>query len=323
MTNKKSKVIFIILFVTVFFGNNWLLAQSASNQLKAMKWIKRTVQADIKNIVKPTIFRTFTKKELAIAKHVDVNIVLDSRFSRVRAIKDDKKLKIEISTGFLSLIASLIDAYIIATQFNKLDQLDNYYAVITNYINTYQEQVSKGNKPSWPEPFHQNVGISDKKYDKVFRTQKYDYIFSLNMRIILSYILSHEYAHHIFEHLGSKKPKNLSESRRNEDEADDFAIRVNWMIGNNPLPVANYFVLFSLVEDGLHDGSHAPSACRLEKFLDAGIKYTEAETKNTGISMGNKFKNYLKKLKVLQKTLKKVCEEGDSLTSSTIPGLWN
>lgn len=322
MVIKTSKAILIFIFAIVLLGNNTVFAQN-SNQIKSMKWVKRTMETDIRNVIKPTVFKAFTKKELTIAKNIIVNVALDSRFSRVVAYRDEGKKKIDISTGFLSLMASLVDANIIASKFNKLSYLDDYRLLITNYINTYQDKVNKGNTPSWPVPFHKFVDISDHQYGKVLKSKEYDYSFSLNLRIITSYILAHEYAHHIFGHLTSKKPKDLSESRRNEDEADDFAIRVNWMLGNNPLLVSDYFVLFSLVENGLHDGTHAPSACRLEKFLDAGIKFTEAEAKNTGMPLNHEAKKHLNALKGAQKTLKKECSEGNSLTNTTIPGLWN
>lgn len=315
--NFRSILFFHLLLLTIGMLPSSLIAQEQSNQLKAMKWIKKTIQRDINNIIKPTLFRTFTKKERIVSKNINVNVVLDSNVSRVRALPGNGTRKIEISTGFLSLIGHLIDANIISNRFNRRDKLASYNLLISNYIRTYQERVRKGADLSWPESFHKHIGIDEQTYNRIYRSKEYDQVFSLNMRVVLSYILAHEYAHHIFGHLTTKVPSNTVESRYNEDEADDFSIRINWMLGNNPLLVANYFMLFSMVEGTLHEGTHAPSACRLEKFLHAGVRFTESET-----HLPTQYSSALKQIKKSRLNLKRACENGKAMTTTTIPALW-
>lgn len=321
MKNRYSSILLFHLLLLAI-GITPLSAQEQSNQLKAMKWVKRTIQSDINNIIKPTLFRAFTKKERILSRNIDVDVVLDSRVSRVRALPGNGKRKIEISTGFLSLIGHLIDANIISNRFNKRDKLASYNLLISNYMRTYQDRVREGLDLSWPEPFHKYIGIDDETYNRIYRSNEYDQVFSLNMRIVLSYILAHEYAHHILGHLTTKIPRDAEESRRNEDEADDFSIRVNWMLGNNPLPVANYFMLFTMVEGGLHEGTHAPSACRLEKILHAGIAFTESEGRINDGPMSAQYSSAIKQLKKARRKLKAMCENGETMTNTSIPGLW-
>lgn len=310
------------LFFLLIISNISINSQYREDQLKAMQWIKKTVQQDIKNIIKPILFRAFTRKERIIAQDIDVNVVLDTRFIRVRALPKPNYGVIEISTGFLSLIGTLIDANLVAAKFQFTDKLLTYNILISNYIKNYYEQVISGKDLSMPEPFHKFVGINDITYMNFSHSKDYDNVFSMNMRIILCYVLAHEYAHHIFGHLTTKVPNNLEESRRNEDEADDFSIRVNWMLFNNPLAVANYYVLFSLVEGNFHEGTHAPSACRLEKFLNAGIKFTESLADARGQQIPEELSRLLDQIRVAHDKLKTLCENGDAMTDTTIPGLW-
>ncbi len=316
-TNFRSILFFHFLLLIIGILPSSLRAQEQSNQLKAMKWVKRTIQRDINNIIEPTLFREFTKKERIVSKNINVNVVLDARISKVRALPGNGTRKIEISTGFLSLIGYLIDANFISNKFNSRDKLASYHLLISNYIRTYQDRVRKGTDSSWPEPFHKYIGIEEQVYNKIYHSKEYDQVFSLNMRVILSYILAHEYAHHIFGHLTTKVPSNAEESRINEDEADDFSIRINWMLGNNPLLVANYFMLFSMVEGSLHEGTHAPSACRLEKFLHAGVRFTESEA-----HLLAQYSSALKKIKKSRLNLKRACKNGNAMTNTTIPALW-
>jgi len=284
-----------------------------------MKQGKRMAAIEIENVIKPTIFNFFTEKELAVAKNIDVNVVLDERISRVQAIDYTGKKKIEISTGFISLIAALAEAEHLAIKFKKEAYMEKYFWEIEKYLNSYQDNALKGVKKKWPDSFYLYAGISKDAYQKELNTQEYNNAFSLLMRTSLSYILTHEYAHHIFGHMGKKKPKDLAESRRNEDEADDFSIRVNWAIGNSPLSIMNYFILFSMIENNLYQGTHAPSACRLEKFLHAGIKFEEGSLKYYEPTTRKMLEKGLNKVKEKHPPLRKACEEGSALTNSTIP----
>lgn len=297
-------------------------AHAESNQLKAMKWVKRTNQSDIDNVIRPTITRAFTRKEKVLAEDIIVDVVLDTNISRVRAFSSNGERKIEISTGLLSLISHMIDANIVSIQFNKESKLAAYHHVISSFITSYQDRVRRGQNSTWPVPFHTFVGIGDDAYNELYRSKQYDQVFSMSLRVVLSYILAHEFAHHILGHLTVKKPSNIEESRRNEDEADDFSLRTNRMLGNNPLLVANYFLLFAMVEDGLHKGTHSPSACRLEKFLHAGISFTESEINNQRNVSSGQMANALLKLKQSREMLKTECKKGDAMTNTTTPGLW-
>ena len=307
---KNTKI--IVLFCTLILTTN--IYSVENNQIEAMKWVKHTIEKDINNVIKPTIFKAFTQSELEIAKDVIVTVPLDPRFSRVIAYNSYGLKKIEISTGFLSLISSLIDANIIAEEFNKVSYLLTYKKLMAQFITSKQDKVI--------ETFKNHAKIPSQQYNHFVRSKEYNYTFSLNLRIVLSYILAHEYAHHIFGHLTTKKPKNLLESRYNEDIADDFAIRINSKLKNNPLPITDYFILFSLVENGLQKDTHSPSACRLEKFLNAGINYTKEEVKNLKISMNDESKRQLQTIQKVQKFFYDECLKGNSLTSTTIPQLW-
>lgn len=318
---KYLKIVSVCLYIAVAqLATSY--AHADSNQLKAMKWVKRITQSDIDNIIRPTITKAFTRKEKILAQDIDVDVVLDTRISRVRAFEIDGKRKIEISTGFLSLISHMIDANIVSLQFNKQSELSAYQRKISYFITSYEDRVREGQSSTWPEPFHKFVGIGDGAYNKLYKSKQYDQMFSMSLRVVLSYILAHEFAHHVLGHLTVKQPSNLAESRRNEDEADDFSIRTNWMLGNNPLPVANYFMLFTMVEGGLHEGTHSPSACRLEKFLHAGISFTESEINNQMNGATGQTANALGQLKKGRGILKKECEKGDAMTNTSIPGLW-
>lgn len=296
------------------------LLSAKNDQLAAMKWVKKTVSLDIENVIKPTLFRVFTKNELAIAKQVDIDVVLDERFSRVRAFKDKGKRKVEISTGFLSLMAALADAEYMATKYKKELYVEKYYQIISNYINSYEKKAVSAEKSGWPEPFYKYAGISEDVYLAEMQSKEYWDAFSFIMRKALSYVVAHEYAHHIFGHV-DKWAKNLEESRKNEDVADDFSIRVNRGLANSPMSIMNYFILFSMVEGHLHQGTHAPSACRLEKFFDAGIKYEEGELRYYDPKTRKKLKKQLEQVKSKYPPLRKACEEAGALTSSSIPVL--
>lgn len=186
-------------------------------------------------------------------------------------------------------------------EFNKQPELAAYHSVISAYITNYQDRIRKGQNSSWSEPFHSFVGIGHDTYDNLYRSKQYDQMFSMSFGVVISYILSHEFAHHILGHITVKQPKNLEESRRNEDEEDDFSIRINWILGHHPLSITNYFMLFTMVEGGLHEGTYSPSACRLEKFLQAGISFTESEM-NNGMDQIN---SALRQLKQGHRILKK------------------
>jgi len=321
MLSKYFQIVSICLYTSVAT----LVPQYAyaeSNQLKAMKWVKRTTQSDIDNLIRPTITRAFTRKEKVLAEDIIVDVVLDTNISRVRAFSSNGGRKIEISTGFLSLISHMIDANIVSNQFNKQSKLAAYNQTISSFVTSYQDRVRREENSTWPVPFHTFVGIGDDIYNELYRSKQYDQVFSMSLRIVLSYILAHEFAHHVLGHLTVKKPSNLEESRRNEDEADDFSIRINWILGNNPLAVANYFMLFTMVEGGLHEGSHSPSACRLEKFLHAGISFTESEMNNQKNGSSGQMANALLELKRGREMLKTECKKGDAMTNTTVPGLW-
>lgn len=317
-------VVQIVCFclIAAFAASFSQLSHADTNQIMAMKWVKRTAQNDIDNIIRPTIMKTFTGKERLLAKDIVVDVVMDTNISRVRAFSSDGLRKIEISTGFLSLISHMIDANIVAERFGKQSKLAAYHRLISSFVSSYQDHVRRGQLSFWPEPFHKFVGIGDDIYERLYKSDKYDEIFSMSLRVVLSYVLAHEFAHHIFGHLTVKIPKNPKESRRNEDEADDFSIRTNWMLGNNPLLVANYFMVFTMVEGGLHKGTHSPSACRLEKFLHAGISLTESEMSSHGRSVSTQMASAIEQLRRGREMLKKKCEMGDAMTNTTIPGLW-
>ena len=310
------------VFVGLLLGTSSVLYPSlvvaSSEQLAAMKWVKKTSSIDIENVIKPTLFRVFTKKELLIAREIDIDVVLDERFSRVRAFNYRGGKKIEISTGFLSLIAALADAEYMAIKYKKEMDIEKYFWIIQNYINSYYEKSLSERGIKWPDPFYKYSGIPEAVYFRETQSKEYWDAFSLIMRNTISYVVAHEYAHHIFSHV-DKQPRNAEESRINEDEADDFSIRVNWNIGNSPFSIMKYFILFTMVEGHLHQGTHAPSACRLEKFFDAGIKYEEAELRYYDPATRKQLKIYFEKVKERYPPLRKACEEGGVLTNSTIP----
>jgi hypothetical protein len=191
-----------------------------------------------------------------------------------------------------------------------------YQTEISNFLNSAEAKWGVNS----PQPFSRFVGIVDNDYQSLLNSKNYWPEFEETIGITLSFVIAHEFGHHIFEH----QAVDLTQQRRNEDEADDFAIRVNWMIGNNPLLALDYFMLFTQVEGQIISAgrTHTASACRLEKFMDAGIKFTRSEPLGQRLINGNpKFQEYLQKIQEGQRRLKEMCEKGEAMPSSGTPFL--
>lgn len=306
----------LLFYMLIFVKCTLIYAQTDINQIRSMLWVQETIQTDIENIIKPVLLNGFTDKERLMSRNIEIVVVADKRIGRVRAIEENGVKKIEISTGFIALMANLIEADILSTNFGYIEKLSGYYLLISDYLKQYNSSLANGIILPEPEPFFKFIDMNQQTYIEFIQTEKYDFLFSANMRILLGYIISHEYAHHIFGHLNINKANNLSESRKNEDEADDFSIRVNWMLNNNPLIVARYFMLFTAVEEIPHNYTHTASACRLEKFLHAGIKFTEPSIKT------NAERAYIDQLEFGRQMLIELCEDGDFMPFTSIPGLW-
>jgi hypothetical protein len=279
-------------------------------------FVKSTIQCDLDTLIIPMIKTSFTAHERYLSRNVNVIVVDDKRIMRVRAFESADKQVIEISTGFISLASTLIDADIVAVEFNKIDFLYKYYEMINTFLMNYNDSLALGSTLAQPQPFYQFAKIDEMQYSTFAKSSKYDFEFSVGLRTVLSYTVVHEFAHHIFGHFSTKKPKKLSDSRRNEDEADDFSIRVNFLKGINPVLFCRYFILMSLGEKKPIKGTHTISACRLEKFIKAGIHFSRPYLKTSLDSA-----NYLQ-LKQGADKLVKLCKESDDMPLTMMPGIW-
>ncbi|SFU05820.1 hypothetical protein SAMN05444141_107199 [Pseudovibrio denitrificans] len=327
------QIISIIAFLITFTASNFAAAQT-SERLRAARQIQAITQQDINSIVKPALLNAMLPKERRIAEAVNIVVVVDERIGRVVAFIDNfSQRKIEISTGFLALIGASIDANLIAGKWGYLKEIGEYKNKIANFLRGARREIREGGTPIKPESFAEYVGLPDDQYKKFSKSKEYDYSFSVAMRVMLSFVLAHEYAHHVFNHfentpascLNAPLGEDCLKARRaQEDEADDFGVRLNWMLGNNPLFATNYFMIFGLVENGLLSSEHSPSVCRLEKVLDAGIQFSENSDRIVQhlLQQNSEFQKQFKMLKNFRVVLKEQCEAGGLLTDTVVPGLF-
>lgn len=318
----RSIVVCALSLTPISFGS--VANAQSSPALQASKYIRDVTQADVRDVVLPILRQGMQPRELEIVDRTEIRIVVDQRIGRVYAYEDANGTPIiEISTGFLSLVGSLIDANLTGRRFGKAELIGPYKEAVSSFLKTSRQVIRDGGTPAPPEPFNKFVGISEAQYSAFWQSREYDDQFSWWMRSALSIVLAHELGHHVFGHLDELETKSLAERRSMEDQADDFAIRVNWMLGVNPILFSEYFLIFAMVEDGLLEGSHAPSACRLEKFIHAGLTFSKGDQGfMSHVQKDRALSENLSQLEYAREQLKETCEDGEAMTETSIPGLF-
>lgn len=293
---------------------------------------REAFQRNIDLVIRPTLLNAFMPTERKIAESVRIVIKTDPGVSSAKAF-DDGNRRIEISTGFISLVSELAEAQIVAAQFSRLNYVFPYYKRLAKFLN-----CPHGNVP-FPEPFWQLAKVNEKDYRKFRSTEKYKVSMNNSVRNVLLYVLCHEYGHLVLGHLTTRAPRKPipiageeptteeiqnvrrvegEDSRRNEDEADDFAIRVNWVSLNvDPIMVVPYFALFGIVEDNPIPGRMAqPSVSRFEKFLDAALKCGE---NSADLVRDPKMRDAYMTLKTMHGKIKSMCQDAGIVASTSIP----
>lgn len=319
-----------IFFASLVFFSATQSALS-NNRLIAAEVIKTITQRDINNTIIPKLLSGMLPREREIARKVPVTVIVREAVGHVVALGPSNP-RIEISTGFLTLIGNLIEADLVAVRFRKVEQIGKYKSSISKYLKSYGRTIRRGEAPIQPGSFAEYAELSGAQYNAFIQSEEYDSSFSLAMRQILSVILAHEFAHHIFNHLRNIPSEcigtQISEyclrfKRGQEDQADDYAIRVNWMLGVNPIFTANYFHMFAMIEDSLIESDHSPSACRLEKFLDAGLKFSASDPVVQSLRANNSdFQVHIDSLSDLQKMLAEMCADNGLTPITSTPGLF-
>jgi len=293
-----------------------------NDRIDSAKSIMRMTQNHIDNLVLPNLEKGLTKKELKIAKDIITTVVIDENIYNVRAFNNDAIKKVEISTGFLTLMKVISEANILANRFNKTSKLQPYYELIYKYLTGYNINNGENKNLKEPVPFYVFAGIPKKDYFEFIQTKGFDNVITLQLDTIIGFILMHEFGHHILNHLSTRSDDE--ETREKEKQADEFSLRVNWTMGHNPLVFAPSFLIFAMIEGNPVNGTHPAAASRLEHFLDEGVFFSEKDKDfMNNIEQNPALKSSLDLLKKQQKKLKEMLnKQGDFLiTPQSVPGL--
>lgn len=224
----------------------------------------------LKTKIIPELTNAFTPDQRELLSKIEWRFPSSPNALDARAFVDeDSGAKvIEISGGHLYLLDSLVNASVLANEFNKEDVVADYFFEIVRNISKNAEAHTQG-KPEIPmQTFAQYASIPIEAANNYQHSKDYQFKRGLSFTDGLAVVASHEFAHHLLGHTLSG-PISMSESRRREAAADEFATKTAAKAGFSPISIIPFMGLLASTEAGAvpsSDADHPPSICRQVEF---------------------------------------------------------
>lgn len=189
----------------------------------------------------------------------------DSNIQRVRAGRtDDGRRAVEVSSGFLNFNMMILEGIVFSVTNTRLEdeqRWPNYLSYLASSINNRSTPLSSNLWGLSVESYFKWAGVSNEDSEKFLKeNQETLKEFTLDSFV---FALLHEVGHHVLNHtLSSSTP--LAQSRRQEWEADLYAMSGIARLKQSPVGAIPYFIFSSDLEGTVKEatGDHDPAICR-------------------------------------------------------------
>jgi hypothetical protein len=160
----------------------------------------------------------------------------------------------------------IVTGYAIEIKFKKNDFGNKYASYVAN---TYGTGRLDGGDPPW-----ERVSLSSKQQSLLFSDLEFNSWIHGQHIVVLWYVLAHEVAHHVLRH-NFDRALSLSDSRRQEKEADTWASEVFIKLGIPPaVAYASFLYWYHLDQNSVRDEhrrTHPPDLKRIRWMLQESI----------------------------------------------------
>tara|TARA_Y100000780_G_C13688147_1_gene418450 strand:+ start:2745 stop:3740 length:996 start_codon:yes stop_codon:yes gene_type:complete len=268
-------------------------AQNPADERDA-RILMHSAQKFINDEVIPSIANVHGEKVRRIISKTDV-IVTPGAFNAEVTRTRNGRYKVEIG-GLVVLLADIFANAVLIQQLypEKNAQIGDYYSDFIDWALTFdQSKVKDGVFPG----MYQVLGISqDDITERLIPLGGQEYanlLIGITTHQILSFILSHEYAHIYLEHLNGERISNYK-SRKQEWHSDIEALTVLARQGHNavtyipPLGVIPLMNVFAHIENPNNTGTHPSAECRvlygMDGYLFFGYNMLDSEKNNKTIT---------------------------------------
>ena len=232
---------FRLLLIVAFATGPPRICNSAVEESQALEEVHRTAAMMVQR--RTTHFRdqllpTLTESEAAVVKHIVFDDPSSSpiegwEIPSAYISKKDKTRHVRLSAGFGSIMLELSAAATLQ-QWNPSFVFSDYVRYLGESIGENRELIRKKRPLKRAQSSLSFFKVSPEQWDSIMEQQWFkDHLLGF-MYGIQDFVLAHEIAHHVLDHL-SREPKDLEQSREWERAADEWAIEAIVRIGELPL----------------------------------------------------------------------------------------
>lgn len=203
--------------------------------------------------------------ERRIVREIDIHIPMDYNITRVQSFRDESGQRIiEMSFGFLMVITKLSGYCIYADATGDWEKLDAYLDYVNEMVDRNERMLGKDHIKS----FQEYAEIPAEKWNAIEGRDDYWWNVGALTMSAIGFILTHEMGHHVLDHF-DRPARSPAESRRNEAQADRYAVALTLKMDISPLGALPALAFFATHEGQrvASDATHPLAVCRvLEAF---------------------------------------------------------
>lgn len=224
----------------------------------------------LKNTILPALNKTLAPQEREVLARIEWRFPAMANAMNARAFVDpgSKASVIEISGGHVYLLDLLVDASLLAIEFDKEDMLADFFIDLVKTIRTNMDAHTRGAAEMPVPSFIAYASIPADAAERYQRTPDYQVKRQANLASGLALVVTHELGHHLLKHTLSRSA-SMSEARKREADADAFAARATDAAGFSAVSVTPLMGLLASMEGDsatADAADHPPAVCRQVQF---------------------------------------------------------
>jgi hypothetical protein len=259
-------------------------AQSAqmSPEQSARKLLVQYKQGGERHVraLRPELFANLDSRSKSIEKAISYEVFEEGNLNAYARIENGRRTVV-LSAGLIQWIDYTATAVIIDQHFKRTDCGHDYMVYVAQGVaeNSYRKRTGRGALQPVGDPF---AFMRDVKSNcgRMSSTQFTSNKTAMALRDLLinstmKLLISHEVAHHVLGHLEGRRASNDAESRRQEAEADAWALKRLVVTDSNPIEAMPLFLLFAYLEGFDLDesgGTHPTGINRLHELAISAKK---------------------------------------------------
>lgn len=260
ITNNVNYISLLMLLISFVFTST-SYAYNDKDYRRDVRALSHDIKSEILEL-RDVLYKTASNDDKELIDSIKFSVPSDPAPVRVRSIFDEKKPKIEISTGFVVVLHQMSRALAIENLFKK----PSLGAQYTKYAAKKFSSELGREKFLLPEEFAR-VRLDNSSIRKV------EHFANGLKAVVLLHVISHEIGHIALDHKifphGKTKRAILKESRKNEKAADAWASQFLVKGGHPPLGGLYAFLYWHYVDE---------EAIKLERYRSHPAEITRMES---------------------------------------------